>query len=40
MDKHTKTWLDRQPMWHGCDLCLAAITAFAVGFIVGLMIFK
>ena len=39
MDNHTKTWLDKQPLWHGCDVGIAMIAAFALGFAIGALLF-
>ena len=38
LDSHTKTYLDKQPLWHDSDLFKAAVIGFVLGIVLGLTI--
>jgi len=35
LDPHTKSWLDKQAIWHDRDMVKAVMFGIVIGFIIG-----
>lgn len=38
MNKHTKIWLSKQPLWHDRDMIIAIVGSMILGAIIGKLV--